>query len=69
MFKHLKDRNYTYTGHFCFAVYAGTVLIIAGIASIIHAVLPCVFATYSERKVKELLDQSQERYDQSQRQP
>lgn len=49
--KHLLSRNISYIPHFRFAFLAGIVLLKAGIASIVHALLPNVFAGYSERKV------------------
>jgi hypothetical protein len=50
MNEHLKSRNTTYWLHFKFAFGAGTVLIAAGILSIIHAVFPGVAPSYAERK-------------------
>jgi hypothetical protein len=54
MLKHLKSRNIQYIPHFKFAVGAGVVLVLAGIASIIHAILPDTFTGYSERKTQAL---------------
>ena len=54
VFKHLKSRNTRYIPHFKFAVGAGVVLLLAGIASIVHAVLPNLFTGYSERKTQAL---------------
>lgn len=54
VFKHLRSRNVSYTNHFRFAVGAGIVLMLAGLASIIHAVIPAVLTGYSERKVTAL---------------
>jgi len=41
----------SYTNHFRFALGAGCVLLLAGLASIIHAIIPCWLTGYSERKV------------------
>lgn len=41
--KHLKDSNVTYFEHLKFAIYASFRLIIAGIASFIHAIVPQFF--------------------------
>lgn len=40
---HLKKSNTTYTAHLVWAVYAGLVLIVTGIASIIHGLFPFLF--------------------------
>lgn len=50
VFQHIKDKQTTYRQHFRFAAGAGLVLLKAGIASIIHAVFPSVFTSYSYRK-------------------
>jgi hypothetical protein len=50
MFKHIKEKQTSYRQHFKFASGAGIVLIKAGIASLIHAVFPNVFTSYSYRK-------------------
>ena len=54
MFNHLKSRNTRYIPHFNFAVGAGIVLLLAGAASIIHAIVPDVLTGYSERKTRAL---------------
>ena len=54
MSKHLKTQKLSYREHFGFAWNAGIVLIVAGLASLIHAVFPNVLATYSEKKTKAL---------------
>ena len=50
MNEHLNARNTTYWLHFKFAFGAGTVLIAAGIFSIIHAIFPNFMPSYAERK-------------------
>ena len=40
---HLKKSNTTYTAHLKWAVYAGSVLIITGLASIVHGIFPFLF--------------------------
>ncbi len=52
--QHLKERNKQYWPHLIWAVYAGVLLIYAGIASIIHAVIPPLFPGTSERIVRDL---------------
>lgn len=54
MFKHLLSRNTRYIPHFTFAFGAGVVLLLAGLASIVHAVYPDLFTGYSERKTRAL---------------
>lgn len=41
--KHLAASQVTYFEHFKFAIYAGLKLLVAGIASLIHAVIPQLF--------------------------
>ena len=41
--KHLTDSNVSYWEHLKFAVYAAVLLLWAGIASLIHAVIPSLF--------------------------
>lgn len=50
MNKHLSERNLRYIEHFKFAWGAGWVLILAGLASLVHSLLPDVLTGYSERK-------------------
>ena len=51
---HLEDKNTSYREHFNFAFKAGLILLLAGAASIVHAVVPQLFAEYSERQVHAL---------------
>jgi hypothetical protein len=41
--KHLEESQCSYLEHFKFAIYAGILLLIASIASFIHAVVPAFF--------------------------
>ena len=41
--KHLIESQCSYGEHFKFAIYAGFLLLIAGIASLIHACIPSLF--------------------------
>lgn len=41
--QHLEDSETTYLEHMIFAIKAGFMLLIAGVASIIHAILPQLF--------------------------
>jgi len=61
VFKHLISRNTRYIPHFTFAFGAGVVLLLAGVASIIHAVYPDILTGYSERKTKALARLSKNR--------
>lgn len=61
MFDHLKSRNTHYVPHFRFAFGAGIVLLLAGFASIIHAVFPDILTGYSERKTNALARLSKNR--------
>lgn len=54
MFKHLLSRNTRYIPHFTFAFGAGVILLLAGLASIVHAIYPDVLTGYSERKTRAL---------------
>ena len=40
---HLKDENVTYLRHWLFAFQFGVVMILVGVAVIIHAFIPCLF--------------------------
>lgn len=65
MNQHLRQKNLSYWGHFAFAWKAGLILIMAGIASVIHAVFPSVFTNYSERKTIELAELAKQRHNQT----
>jgi len=52
--KHLLERRLSYLKHFWFAWNAGCVLIIAGVASLVHAFFPDLLVSYSERKCQAL---------------
>lgn len=41
--KHLQDSRCSYFEHFKFAIYAGVLLLLAAIASLIHAIFPAIF--------------------------
>lgn len=49
-FQHLKEKDTTYKEHFRFAFGAGLVLIIAGVASLVHAVFPNILTSYAYKK-------------------
>lgn len=59
------ERNHIYNSrkgwmrHTGFAVWAGIVLIVAGILSIIHAFIPNLLPYMSENMIKKLLTQSE----------
>jgi hypothetical protein len=52
--KHLKENQCSYRQHFLFAVKAGILMILGGFASLVHAVLPCVFEGTSAKIVSSL---------------
>ncbi len=53
-FGHLDQKHQKYWPHLCWAMYAGVMLLYAGLASMIHALIPSVFAGTSERIVVDL---------------
>jgi hypothetical protein len=50
---HLKEANKSYFEHTKFAVVAGLDLILTGIISIIHGIIPTLFPFYAEKKIDE----------------
>jgi hypothetical protein len=52
--EHLQENQCSYKHHFLFAVKAGILMIFGGFASLIHAVLPCVFEGTSAKIVSSL---------------
>ena len=50
MSKHLNARNTAYWPHFKFAFGAGSVLLVAGLVSILHSIWPDFMPSYAERK-------------------
>lgn len=61
MFKHLKETNQKYLAHAEFGLTAAGWLLIASIASFIHALWPTILPFAAERITKRLADTSQER--------
>jgi hypothetical protein len=57
---HIKKSKKTYLGHTGFAFYAGIILIVTGIISIIHSVIPNLFPFYPERIIAWLLEKNQQ---------
>jgi hypothetical protein len=49
--EHLQKSKMGYFTHLYHAFSLGLVLIYAGLASIIHALIPCIYAAYSANKV------------------
>jgi hypothetical protein len=43
--QHLKENNMSYTEHLIFALFYGTLCLLAGFYLIVHSILPCFFAT------------------------
>jgi branched-subunit amino acid permease len=56
--KHLKEAGKSYMAHACFALSAGVLLVVAGVASIIHALIPALFPFYSANIVMRLADKA-----------
>lgn len=57
---HIQKSGKTFIGHTWFAFYAGLILIVAGIISIIHSVVPNLFPFYPERILAWLLKKNQQ---------
>jgi len=58
--KHLTEARKPYWRHFMFAFKAGFLLIYAGIASIIHALIPSIFPFVSQKIVQRLVKESEQ---------
>ena len=58
--KHLTEAGKSYWNHFMFAFRAGFLLIYAGIASIIHALIPSLFPFVSQKIVQKLIKESEQ---------
>ena len=54
MFNHLKDSHESYFSHCRWAITAGVKMILAGILSIIHGLLPNLFAFTSAKTIIDL---------------
>lgn len=54
-FKHLKEIHESYLQHMRFAITCGLKLIGAGLAVIVHALLPCIFQTKASDVMRALL--------------
>ena len=50
---HLKTAGKSYFAHTKFAIVAGLDLILTGIISIIHGIVPTLFPFYAEKKIDE----------------
>lgn len=55
--KHLNDSNCSYFEHLKFALYASGLLLIAGLASLVHAIFPNLFQGTSAHTVIKLYHQ------------
>ena len=51
MVDHITSKKTTYFKHFKFSFGAGVILLLAAIASMIHALIPNLFTGYSEQKI------------------
>ena len=58
-FNHTNQQGTTYRAHLRFGLHAGLKLIGAGLASIVHAIVPAWFPNYSEQTCKDLLKQNE----------
>lgn len=56
---HILHSRKSYLTHTIFALYAGLALIVAGILSITHAIIPWILPFTSEYIIKKLLEQSE----------
>lgn len=56
--KHLEESGKRYGEHFMFAMRAGFLLLWAGLASIVHAIIPGLFPFVSQRIVMRLAEAS-----------
>ena len=56
--KHLKEAGKSYKDHASFALSAGVLLVVAGVTSIIHAIIPALFPFYSAKIVMRLADKA-----------
>lgn len=54
MSKHLKEINETYLEHMFYALKYGFKMIFAGIACIIHALLPDIFVTTASQTIESI---------------
>jgi hypothetical protein len=52
--QHLKENNMTYVRHLVFALFYGTLCLLAGFYLIVHSVLPCFFPTAGSDLVTKL---------------
>ncbi len=57
--QHLQERSTNYWKHFLFAFGAGVVLILAGLASIVHAIVPSILPNYSEQRCRDLINKNE----------
>lgn len=60
-FGHLDQKNKKYWPHLAWALYAGVLLLYAGLTSIIHALIPALFTGTSERIVVDLARRATEK--------
>jgi hypothetical protein len=51
---HLKENNMSYIEHMIFAMFYGTLCLLAGLYLMIHSVLPCFFPTTGSDLVHKL---------------
>jgi hypothetical protein len=51
---HLNENNMGYTQHLIFAMFYGSLCLVAGFYLIIHSILPCFFPTAGSDLVKKL---------------
>lgn len=60
-FSHLKQVEESYIQHFCFAMWAGLVLVLLGTVSIIHAIFPFVFSRTPDKIYRYFQEKSRAR--------
>lgn len=60
-FHHLSQVEETYFEHFRFAIWAGLVMILLGVVSIIHAIFPFLFSRLPDKIYRYFQTKSKER--------
>lgn len=65
MSKHLKEINETYFEHMRFAQRCGFRMIVAGIACVVHSIIPDIFVTTASDTLKNLTEEINQRKEKS----
>lgn len=62
MLRHIRETRQGYFSHFFFASFAGVMMIVGGILSIVHAIIPDLFVNVAENVNRGLLEYAESRY-------